>query len=84
MNEKIKVQVTSLVSNAQEAYRAAIAADSAWQTALDTANVDRYSLAARGEQGSELRRLRDAKCEADRKLRKLTELVRFYQDPHQV
>lgn len=78
------IKVTSLTWDAREAYYAAIEADNAWQAELNARGIDRYTLAARGEQGSELRRLRDAKCEADRKLHELTELVRRYQDPRQV
>ena len=78
------IKVTSLISDAHEAYYAAIEADNAWQAELDRLKIDRYTLAARGEKGSELRRLRDAKCEADRKRHELTELVRRYQDPRQV
>lgn len=78
------IKVTSLISDAHEAYYAAIEADNAWQAELDRLKIDRYTLAARGEKGSELRRLRDAKCESDRKRYELTELVRRYQDPRQV
>lgn len=78
------IKVTSLIDDAHKAYYAAIDADNAWQAELDRLKIDRYTLVARGEQGSELRRLRDAKCEADRKHHELVELVRRYQDPRQV
>jgi hypothetical protein len=77
-------KATSLRQDTLQAYDDAVKADQAWQSALDAAKIDRYSLAARGESGSELRQLRDAKTEADRKLNELTELLRRYQDPHQV
>lgn len=78
------IKVTSLRQDALDAYEAAKLADNAWQAELDARKIDRYSLAARGERGSQLRRLRDAKCEADRRLRELTETLRRYQDPLQV
>ena len=77
------VKVTSIRQNTLDAYEAAKVADAAWQAELDTQRVDRYTLAARGEQGSELRRLRDAKVEADTKYHELCELLRRYQDPTQ-
>lgn len=46
-------------------YYAAIDADNAWQAELDRLRIDRYSLAARGDKGSELRRLYDAKMAAN-------------------
>lgn len=48
-----------------DAYYAAIDADNAWQTALDAAKIDRWSVAAKGDEGSKLRRLYEAKVAAD-------------------
>lgn len=77
-------KVSSLRQDTLDAYEAAKLADNAWQVELDAQKIDRYSLAARGEQGSELRRLRDAKVEADRKYHELCEQLRHYQDPRQI
>lgn len=77
------IKVTGLISNAHEAYYAAIEADNAWQAELDRLKIERYSKAAHGDEGSELRRLYEAKNAANDKRHELTELVRRYQDPRQ-
>ena len=77
------MKVTSIRQDTLDAYEAAKVADAAWQTALDVAGIERYTLAARGGQGSELRQLSDAKVEADRKYHELCELLRRYQDLRQ-
>lgn len=41
------------------------AADDAWSLAMEAAGVERYTAAARGEPGSDLRALYDAKVAAD-------------------
>lgn len=46
-------------------YYAAIDADNTWQKELDRLKVERYSTAAHGDDGSELRRLYEAKVAAD-------------------
>lgn len=46
-------------------YYAAIDADNAWQAELNRLKIDRYSKAARGDEGSELRRLYEVKIAAD-------------------
>jgi len=76
--------VKSIRNEVLKAYEVAKVADGNWQAELDRLKIDRYSLAARGERGSELRKLRDAKVEADRSLAELTETMRRYQDPKQV
>ena len=48
-----------------QAINAAGAADAAWQAALDAQRIDRWSTRARGEAGSRLRALYDAKAAAD-------------------
>lgn len=48
-----------------ETYWNAIDADNAWQAELDRQGVERYSMAARGETGSRLRELYEAKVAAD-------------------
>lgn len=48
-----------------ETYWNAIDADNAWQAALDAAKIDRWSPQSHGAEGSELRRLFDAKVAAD-------------------
>jgi len=77
------MKVTSVKFETLTAYQAAKDADDAWQAALDAAKIYRYSKAARGEPGSELQRLRDAKVAADEKYHELCELLRRYQDPVQ-
>ena len=81
--ETVIIKATSLRQDTLDAYEAAKVADNAWQAELDRLKIDRYTLAARGERDSELRRLRDAKVEADRKYHELCELLRRYQDPVQ-
>jgi len=49
-----------------QAINAAGAADAAWQSALTAQRINRYSSQARGEAGSQLRALYDAKVAADR------------------
>lgn len=46
-------------------YYAAVEADNAWQAELDAAKIDRWSPQSHGAEGSELRRLFDAKVAAD-------------------
>lgn len=48
------------------AYYTAIKADDEWQVELDRLKIERYSLAAKGIEGSELRRLYERKLAADR------------------
>lgn len=50
-----------------DAYYAAIDADNAWQAELNRLGIDRWSKAAHGEDGSELRRLYVAKITTDAK-----------------
>lgn len=83
-DDKPMIKVTSLKQDTFDAYYAARAADDAWQAELDRLRIDRYTLAARGERGSELRCLRDAKIAADAKYHELVETMRRYQDPRQV
>jgi hypothetical protein len=60
------------------AYFAALSADEQWQRELDFQNVDRYSPEARGVvgSGSALRRLYEAKLQADEELRNATDALR--------
>lgn len=80
----MRVTVTSLKQDTFDAYEAAKTADNAWQVALDAAKVDRYSKASHGDEGSELRRLYDARLAADANYHELVETMRRYQDPRQV
>lgn len=48
-----------------DTYWNAVDADNAWQRELNRLRIDRYSKEARGDEGSELRRLYEAKLTAD-------------------
>jgi hypothetical protein len=76
--------IKSIRDEVPKAYEAAKVADDNWQVELDRLKIDRYSRAARGAAGSELRALYDAKIIADAKQAELTDIMRRYQDPGQV
>lgn len=83
---KLSMIVKSVKSVRHEvflAYEAAKTADANWQAELDRLKVERYSQAARGCEGSELRRLYESKIAADRQYLELVEILRRYQDPNQ-
>lgn len=69
-------EMGSIRRAAHEAYNAAIEADNVWQTELDTQKIDRYSVEAKGTDGSNLRQLYERKIEADNQRRELTDLMR--------
>jgi hypothetical protein len=78
--------ITSVKSVRNEvflAYEAAKTADNNWQAELDRLKVNRYSKAARGAKGSELRKLHERKIAADKEHLALVETLRQYQDPNQ-
>lgn len=75
------MKVTSLKTELFAAQDAAKDADNAWQTALNTQGIERYSKAARS--GS-LRELYRAKVAADRRCSELTDIMRRYQDVEQL
>lgn len=76
--------VKSVRDEVLKAYEAARTAENAWQAELDRLRIDRYSKAARGAVGSEMRALYDAKVAADATLAELTDALRRYQDLRQV
>ena len=80
----MRITVRSLKEDLYAAQDAAKLAADQWQTALDAQRIDRYSAAAKGKAGSELRRLRDAKIAADDKVRELTDVMRRFQDVNQI
>lgn len=78
------IKVRSLKEELYAAQDAAKLADELWQSALDALGISRYSQAAKGAPGSELRALRDAKVASDDKVRELTDIIRRYQDVRQI
>ena len=75
------MKVSSLKAELFAAQDAAKVADDAWQTALNTQGIDRYSNAAKS--GS-LRELYRAKVAADRHCAELTDIMRKFQDVEQI
>ena len=76
--------VKSVRNEVLKAYEAAKTADDDWQAELDQLKVERYSKAARGTVGSNLRKLYNSKIAADARLAELTAILQRYQDPRQV
>jgi hypothetical protein len=76
--------VKSVRDEVLKAYYTAKAADDNWQEELDACGIYRYSKAARGVAGSNLRELYEAKVAADVRQAELTEIMWRYQDPKQV
>lgn len=77
------ISVKSVRNEVFLAYEAAKTADADWQAELDRLQTDRYSRAARGSKGSELRGLYERKIATDKEHLALVETLRQYQDPNQ-
>lgn len=62
-------------------YYIAVNADNDWQAELDAQGIDRYSPAARGVEGSTLRRLYEAKLAADEAMHEAVSKPEYLQAP---
>lgn len=78
------MKVTSIKEELFAAQDAAKVADDVWQAELDRLGVERYSLASKGEIGSDLRALYETKIIRDARVRELTDTMRRYQNVEQV